>query len=147
MSGYFEIGIYHGKSLDNIGTLWRSAYQLGAAGIFTIGARFPCHASDTVKSWRHIPWRRYASWGEFACALPYKASIVGVEMGGTLLHDFRHPKRALYVLGAEDHGLPGDIMAHCHAIVSLSAIRTASYNVAVAGSVVMYDRCYNTSKR
>ncbi len=36
---YFEIGIFHPKTKENIGTLWRSAYQLGAAGIFTIGKR------------------------------------------------------------------------------------------------------------
>lgn len=30
--GYFEIGVYHPKTPMNVGTLWRSAYQLGAAG-------------------------------------------------------------------------------------------------------------------
>lgn len=30
---YFEIGIFHPKHGENIGTLWRTAYQLGAAGI------------------------------------------------------------------------------------------------------------------
>jgi len=28
---YFGIGIYQGKTESNVGTLWRSAYQLGAA--------------------------------------------------------------------------------------------------------------------
>ena len=36
MSGYFEIGIYNGKTEVNMGTLWRSAYQLGASGIFIV---------------------------------------------------------------------------------------------------------------
>jgi hypothetical protein len=27
---YFEIGIYHSKKANNVGTLWRSALQLGA---------------------------------------------------------------------------------------------------------------------
>jgi len=36
--GYFEIGILHPRNSANVGTLWRSAYQLGASGIFIIGA-------------------------------------------------------------------------------------------------------------
>lgn len=35
---YFAIGIYHPKTEMNMGTLWRSAYQLGASYIFTIGS-------------------------------------------------------------------------------------------------------------
>ena len=41
MRGYFEIGIYRTKCDANVGTLWRSSFQLGASGIFTIGKRFP----------------------------------------------------------------------------------------------------------
>ena len=37
--GFFGIGIVAGKTAGNIGTLWRSAYQLGASFTFTIGAR------------------------------------------------------------------------------------------------------------
>jgi hypothetical protein len=33
--GYFGIGIYHGKTEENIGTLWRSAYAYGADFVFT----------------------------------------------------------------------------------------------------------------
>ena len=46
-SGYFGVGIVNGKSEANQGTLWRSAYQLGASFIFTVGARFD-HRTDTV---------------------------------------------------------------------------------------------------
>lgn len=48
MRGYFEIGIYNNKTPSNLGTLWRSAYQLGAAGIFVIGQRYPKQASDYI---------------------------------------------------------------------------------------------------
>ena len=37
--GFFGIGIVAGKTAGNTGTLWRSAYQLGASFTFTIGAR------------------------------------------------------------------------------------------------------------
>ena len=61
-------------------------------------------------------------------------------MGGVPLASFEHPERAIYLLGAEDHGLPPAIVRQCSHVVSLEAARTPSYNVAVAGSLVMYDR-------
>ena len=138
--GYFEVGIFRGKTPANVGTLWRSAYQLGAAGIFTVGSRYPKQASDTLSAYRHIPQREYASLEAFVLASPYDCPIVGVEMGGTPLPEFVHPERAIYLLGAEDHGLSREALARCHRVVSLPSIRTNSYNVAVAGSLVMYDR-------
>jgi tRNA G18 (ribose-2'-O)-methylase SpoU len=138
--GFFEIGIYHGKTEHNIGTLWRSAYQLGAAGIFTIGRRYDKQASDTYKAYRHIPLRNYADFDAFNAARPFDCPLVGIEMGGQSIGPWPHPQRAIYLLGAEDHGLPPDILARCQHVVSLPSVREASFNVAVAGSIVMYDR-------
>jgi tRNA G18 (ribose-2'-O)-methylase SpoU len=61
-------------------------------------------------------------------------------MGGEPLPGFEHPDRVVYLLGAEDSGLPKRVLAHCHAVVSIPAVRRASYNVAQAGTIVMYDR-------
>jgi tRNA G18 (ribose-2'-O)-methylase SpoU len=138
--GFFEIGIFRGKTPANVGTLWRSAYQMGAAGIFTIGRRYPNQASDTVKAYRHIPCREFADFDAFHDALPYDCPVVAVEMGGKSLGKFTHPERAIYLLGAEDHGIPDRVLARCHHVIALPSIRTESYNVAVAGSLVMYDR-------
>lgn len=138
--GFFEIGIFRGKTPANVGTLWRSAYQLGAAGIFTVGRRYPQQASDTIKAHRHIPLREYLDLDAMLAAQPYGCPVVAVEMGGTALGAFNHPERALYLLGAEDAGIPPAILERCQHVVSLPAIRSNSYNVAVAGSIVMYDR-------
>lgn len=138
--GFFEIGIYRGKCVPNVGTLWRSAYQMGASGIFTVGKRYPNQASDTVKANRHIPCREFVDFDAFLEALPYGAPIVAVEMGGKPIARFTHPDRAVYLLGAEDNGIPASVIARCHHVISLPSIRTESYNVAVAGSLVMYDR-------
>ena len=142
MKGYFEIGIYHGKTEMNIGTLWRSAYQLGASGIFTIGERYKRQCSDTVKAYRHIPLRHYEDFEQFNQNRPYAAPLIGVEFGGHNLSNFVHPKSAIYLLGAEDHGLPESILQQCQYIVSIESVNIASYNVAVAGSIVMYHRNY-----
>ena len=140
--GFFEIGVYHIKSEINIGTLWRSAYQLGASGIFTIGKRYKKQASDTYKATRHIPLRHYLDIDEMLSNRPTGARLIGVEMGGQVLSTFNHPQQAIYLLGAEDHGLPDRIIEQCNSIVSLEAINTLSYNVAIAGSLIMYDRCF-----
>ena len=53
---------------------WRSAFQLGAAYIFTIGGRNGWEkTADTYRSWRHIPAFRYADWGGFSAASPFAA--------------------------------------------------------------------------
>lgn len=143
MRGYFEIGIYKGKSHVNLGTLWRSAYQLGAAGIFTIGERYERQASDVLMTHKHIPFREYEDFGHFQISRPKDCMLVGVEMGGHKLSKASHPTRAIYLLGSEDFGLPASIIAQCNKVISLEHIRVASFNVAVAGSLVMYDRVFN----
>ncbi|KKL85753.1 hypothetical protein LCGC14_1951590 [marine sediment metagenome] len=139
---YFEIGIFHAKREHNIGTLWRSAYQLGAAGIFTIGRRYKRQCSDTYKTPRNIPLRHFETIDQFLAHRPTGALLIGVEMGGSPLREFQHPDQAIYLLGAEDHGLPPYVAEMCNHIVSLEAIVTPSYNVSVAGSIVMYHRVF-----
>lgn len=140
--GFFEIGVYHPKTEANLGTLMRSAFQLGAAGVFTIGRRYKEQASDTLKTWRHVPVRHFATFAEFQEARSLGARLIGVEMGGKALSTTTHPQSAVYLLGAEDHGLPPDVLAACQQVISLEAVRTPSYNVAVAGSLVMYHRLF-----
>ncbi len=138
--GFFEIGTFHGKVEQNLGTLLRSAYQLGAAGAFTVGGKYYHQGSDTPKSYLHIPVRHYDTFEEMLAARPMDTKIIAIEMGGTLLRRFSHPERAIYLLGNEGTGIPLDILKQCDTTVSLEAVRMPSYNVAVAGSLVMYDR-------
>lgn len=140
MRGYFEIGICAGKRSINLGTLWRSAYQLGASGIFTIGKRYSQQCSDTTAAWRHIPLREYTDFEHFLSCKPYNCQLIGVEIGGRLLNTFVHPERALYLLGAEDYGLMPSITIECQHVISIESINMEVYNVAVAGSIIMYHR-------
>jgi tRNA G18 (ribose-2'-O)-methylase SpoU len=137
---YFEIGIFHTKTEHNIGTLWRSAYQLGASGIFTIGKRYSRMASDTMKTWKKIPLRHYDDFEDFSNHRPFDAYLIGVEFGGHPLKNFVHPKSCIYLLGAEDEGLPPKVIEKCNMVISIESITQPSYNVAVAGSIVMYHR-------
>ena len=139
---YFEIGIFHPRSDENIGTLWRSAYQLGAAGIFTIGRPYRHQTSDVVRTEFQIPLRQYQTFEEFDASRPVGAVLVGVELGGIPLGAYRHPEQAIYLLGSEANGLSPKALARCQAIITVEAVNKASYNVAVAGSLVMYHRIF-----
>lgn len=138
--GYFGIGIYHTKTEINVGTLMRSAFQLGAAYVYTIGRRYQRQASDTTNAAKMIPLYHYENWLDFVNHTPLDCPIIGIEMGGRNLVNFVHPERACYLLGAEDTGLPDEVLNRCWATITIPSIRMDSYNVAVAGSIIMYDR-------
>ena len=89
-----------------------------------------------------IPFWDYPDWDAFLANRPRGAQIVAVEMGGTPLSQFEHPQQAIYLLGSEDHGLPPKVLEQCQHLVSLESVNRPSYNVAVAGSLVMYNRLF-----
>ena len=141
IDGYFGIGIISPKTEQNVGTLWRSAYQLGASVLYTIGGRYKSSSSDTLNVPARIPLIELDDWNSFAeWAAPKAAVWVAIEMGGTPLSEFEHPRNAIYILGSEDHGVPKSVLRGCREVVSLESEQYGSYNVAVAGSLVMYDR-------
>ena len=138
--GFCGIGVSHGKHLANFGTLLRSAHLLGASFVFTVGARFRRQTSDTQKAWRHMPVFEYLTTDDLHAHLPHSAPLIGIELDPRAepLENFEHPTRAVYLLGAEDHGLSPAERARCHRIVQLPG--AYSLNVAAAGTVVLYDR-------
>ncbi|MCM5664370.1 RNA methyltransferase [Galbibacter mesophilus] len=138
--GYFGIGIQNGKTPENLGVLWRSAQNLGASFIFTIGNRYHKQACDTHKAVGAMPYFHYDTFEDFYKHLPKSALLIGVELteSAELLQDFKHPRRAVYLLGAEDHGLSNEAIEKSHKLIKFQS--TLSLNVAVAGSIVMYDR-------
>lgn len=138
--GYFGIGCQGMKTGSNYGSLFRTAQVFDAAMLFLIGPRFQPQHSDTMKAWRHIPTFSYASVSAFQDNRPHDCVLVGIEMteDAIPLKGFQHPERALYLLGAEDHGLSNEAIKACQHIVRLPGER--SLNVSVAGSIVLYDR-------
>lgn len=136
--GFFGIGIVGSKTPINVGTLWRSAGILGAGYIFTAGRRYPHQASDTIKAWRHTPFFEFGDDEALFGNIPKGTIPVAVELGGDPLATFVHPERACYILGAEDTGVPPRVMRRCARVITIPG--DYSLNVAVAGSIVVYDR-------
>ena len=140
--GFFAIGIYQSKTEANVGTLLRSAYLYGAAFVFTVGRRYARQASDTPNTSEHIPLFHFDTINDLIEHLPHGAPLIGVELDprGYPLHEYTHPSKGVYLLGAEDHGLPQKVLDMCHAIVEIPTLEPQSMNVATAGSIVIYDR-------
>lgn len=138
--GYYGIGIENSKTKMNIGTLWRSAYSFGASFIFVIGKRYQKQPSDTTKADKHIPLYHYDTFEDFYKYMPKNCLLIGVENieKAKSLENFTHPERAIYLLGAEDNGLSKKALIKCHQLIQFKS--KYCLNVAVAGSIVMYDR-------
>jgi len=84
----------------------------------------------------------FGTFDEMMDGLPYSCRIVGVELDDRArpLATYTHPERAVYLLGAEDHGLSEEIRRRCHDIVVVEGA-SRCLNVASAGSIVMWHRC------
>lgn len=128
------------KNEINYGTLFRTAQIFNTDFIFLIGQRFKIQASDTMKSWKHMPLFVYKDFKDFNEHRPFNCRLVGVELvkDGIPIKEFVHPKQACYLLGAEDNGLTKESLEKCQEIIYLPGER--SLNVSVAGSIVLFDR-------
>jgi tRNA G18 (ribose-2'-O)-methylase SpoU len=89
---------------------------------------------------RHIPFFEYDTFEEFNCNRPNGWQLIAVELDDNSqpIKNFKHPLNAVYLLGAEDGGLPKDILNECQSIIQLPG--SFCMNVAVAGSIVLFDR-------
>ncbi|NMP30457.1 RNA methyltransferase [Thalassotalea sp. M1531] len=139
-NGFFGIGILNNVDEINIGTLWRSAYILGASFIFTVDKKYKKQTTDVTNAWQKIPLYHYDSIDDLIKNLPYDTPLIGVELSeqASELSKYKHPHRCVYLLGNEQSGLPQQVLAKCHQLVKLPG--DYSLNVSVAGSIVMYDR-------
>lgn len=145
--GYFGIGVYYPKTEANIGILWRHARLYGADFIFTIGRRYRKESGDTSNTSRHTPLFHYEDYDDFDSHRPSNSNVVCVEQreGAKTLPETPHPEQAIYLLGAEDRGLPEEILRGKQCI-EIPTKEPQSMNVATAGTLIMYDRFVKGTK-
>lgn len=136
--GYAGIGVYRSKHPVNLGSLVRSAHALGGTFVFTIGRRYT-KTPSAVGQDRHIPVFAFDRLDSLTGTLPETARLVCVEThpSARSLPAFNHPDQAVYLLGAEDDGLPDTILEE-YPVVGIPS--DWPLNVATAGSIVLYDR-------
>lgn len=141
--GFFGIGILDAKHEANVGVLWRSAFVFGASFMATVGTkRYKTNKADTTQSHRHLPLFHFSDVVDLRQHLPKGCLLIGVELSNSAssLQEFSHPERALYLLGAEDHGIPPHILSLLDQVVKINTSKNISLNVGVAGSIILYDR-------
>lgn len=139
-AGFFGVALYRPKTEHNYGSLLRTAQIFGANHIAIIGSRFQKQSSDTFQAEQSIPVYSYDCFDNFYRHIPRGTMLVAVEQSTEAedLAQFKHPPRAIYLFGAEDFGLPPEIIQRCHRTLSLQGER--SLNLAVAASIVIYHR-------
>ncbi len=145
--GFFGIGIQNSLSEQNLGTLWRSAVQFGAAYIFTIGKKYKMQNTDTVKSYKNLPLFQYEDFDEFINTMSKDCKLIGIEIDDKSQNivEYEHFQRSIYLLGSEGQGLTKQAIDHCHDIIYAPSM--GCLNVSVTGSIVMYDRIAKTSSK
>lgn len=138
--GFCGIGVFHPKTKENIGTLIRSAKMFGADFVFTIGARYKKQGSDVGLSSK-IPVFYFETLDDFYKCLPPMKKYTAIELveHSVPLKQYVHNKQAIYLLGSEDGGLPNEITKN-ERFEFVEIEGSSSLNVAVAGSIVLYDR-------
>lgn len=143
---YFGIGIYKSKTSENVGTLWRTAFIYGASFIFVIDAKYKKQSSDVLKVWSKIPLFQFETIEAFLQTVPYSCKVIGIEMDerATPIKNFVHPERAVYLLGSENNGLTNELKNKCQELIVLPG--DVSVNVAVAGSITIFDRINKMSE-
>ncbi len=142
---YFEIGVYDVKIEDDFKTLWRTAYALGANGVFTVKSGYGKKSIDTMGIIQQVPLRHYRAFSSLYEYLSFGAQLVGVDRSGEGLREFVHPKMAIYLLGTEDARLPEAARVKCHKIVSIESLHNYGLSAVVSGGIVMWDRLVKSS--
>lgn len=148
--GFFGVAIFEAKHESNVGVLWRSASIFGASFIATVGSkRYKTMKSDTMVSHRYVPLFHFNDIEDLRTHLPKGCKLIGVELNNnsSALQSFVHPEQALYLLGAEDYGIPFHILQQCDIVIKISTPLNISLNVGVAGSIICYDRSTKREKR
>lgn len=138
--GFAAIALHRPKSDGNVGGAVRAAGVFGAK-LVVVGASRPAakgriERTDPRSTHRHIPIQFLP---DVLDGIPHDCMVVAVEIDkhAQLLPEFEHPERAYYVFGAEDVGLPMEILRVCDYLVCIPG---GSLNLAAAVNVVLYDR-------
>lgn len=126
----------------NVGSLVRTAHATAAAEVLLVGDRdWNVPAAMTSDLYTDISFLSDRS--AFLGHLKTRGwSLVAVELDprATNLFEAGYPERPCFLLGAERGGIPPDLLDEARLIVQIPQWGLVpSLNVAVAGSIVIYD--------
>jgi RNA methyltransferase, TrmH family len=117
----------------NVGTLIRSADAFGAGVMLSDGCADPFGPKAL----------RAAMGSSFRVPLlefELRNAVALVADGGEPLDALELDRYSTFVLGAERQGLPEDVLARCDARATIPVRNVESLNVAMAGTIALYER-------
>lgn len=117
----------------NVGTLLRSADAFGAGVMLSEGCADPFGPKAlraAMGSTFRVPLHEFE----------LRDAVALVADGGEALEELPLERYATFVLGAEREGLPEEVLAQCDARATISVQSVESLNVAMAGTVALYER-------
>lgn len=137
MRGYSAIGLHNPKTPANVGSVLRAAQCYGSSFVAYTGERYTKAATDTMKSYRHLPLIKVE---DLFSIIPYDCVPVAVDLldNSRNLINYTHPERAFYIFGPEDGTLGKDITNMCRDKVYVPT--NGCMNLAACVNVVLYDR-------
>ncbi|HRF59540.1 MAG TPA: TrmH family RNA methyltransferase [Fimbriimonadaceae bacterium] len=138
----------------NVGGMFRVADGCGSRElIFSGRTPSPPHPQIGVTSLgqhRRIPFRSFESNEAAAIALKAEGyALVAIEIAPEAVHyaEFDYPEKVCLVLGNEEKGIYGSVMAHCDACVYIPMLgKGRSLNVHVSAAVVAFRAVFPGSQ-
>jgi tRNA(Leu) C34 or U34 (ribose-2'-O)-methylase TrmL len=141
------IGLTNPQSPANVGGVLRAAGCYQADQVLYTGVRYDTamkFSSNTQKEGRGIP----ISWTEdFLSDLEENVKIICVDFieGAIPLPEFKHPKKAIYLFGAEDGTVLQEVIDKADFAVYVPTV--GCMNLAASVNVLLYDRLAKTNNR
>jgi RNA methyltransferase, TrmH family len=127
------LALWHVSDPGNVGTLIRSADAFGAGVMLSDGCADPFGPKAlraAMGSTFRVP----------LTDLELHNAVALVADGGEALESLELERYATFVLGAEREGLPEDLLAQCEARATIPVRNVESLNVAMAGTIALYER-------
>ena len=138
------------RSLGNLGTLIRTSEAVGGAGFIFVGKDINPFEPDVVRASMgaifHQTFVRTDLNALRRWMRHHSCHGIGASPDGTIhLHQFNYPPSTLLFLGEERQGLTPQQRDLCQHLIKIPMVgNTDSLNLAVAGSLLMYE-VYRTS--
>lgn len=144
---YCGVGLWNPKNGFNIGGALRACGCLGGSFMVVSGSRYKEFKSDfrnmdTEFARKRIPL--FMGVDNLESFVPYDCFPVILERveGAVSLVDFEHPRRAFYIFGPEDGGVPAEVFAKAPRVYVPTH---GSLNLASSVYLTLYDRLSKSS--
>jgi TrmH family RNA methyltransferase len=125
----------------NVGTLVRSADAFGAAVALSEGCADP-FGPKALRAAMGSTFR------VALCSFEVPAgSLALVAEGGEPLKELDLERYSTFVLGSEREGLPEDVLQRCEVKATIPTSQVESLNVAMAGTIALYERSRQSRRR